>query len=208
MGVFSISCPHCLTDCVAFTIVWADNIYNRPLNLWIGTATCGRCCLPVSFKILGDGVHPNSYVGDILTTYSIIDLWPSLTPPSAPEFTPSTVATRFLEGEDAFSRRKWNSAVAMYRSALDIATRAMPEAPADVTFFRRLEALHSRNVITTQMRQWADHVRVEGNAALHDPESFSEQDAASLRLFTEMFLRYVFELPGKVEEFKNRTASA
>lgn len=58
------------------------------------------------------------------------------------------------------------------------------------------------------MKDWADHVRVEGNDALHDPEEFSEDDAKPLRLFTEMFLRYMFELPGEVAAFRGRNAGA
>ena len=46
------------------------------------------------------------------------------------------------------------------------------------------------------------HVRIEGNNALYDPDDFEEDDAKPLRLFTEMFLRYVFELPGEVRAFR------
>jgi hypothetical protein len=117
------------------------------------------------------------------------------------------VKARYEEGEDAFARRKWNSAVAMYRSALDIATKAMEGPPKDSTFFKRLEWLHEHHAITPDIRSWADHVRVEGNAALHDPEEFDEADATTLRFFTEMFLRYVFELPGAVRKFRGEPQS-
>jgi Domain of unknown function (DUF4145) len=131
-------------------------------------------------------------------------LWPTRSPPTAPPHTPSPVEKRFLEGEDAFRRGNWNSAVAMFRSALDIATKGMPDVPQDQNLFRRLEWLHERHAITPDIRAWADHVRVEGNAALHEPNEFAKEDAAALRFFTEMFLRYVFELPGAVKEFRDR----
>jgi hypothetical protein len=114
------------------------------------------------------------------------------------------VAKRFLEGEVAFKRGNWNAAVAMYRSALDIATKDMKDVPKNKTFFERLQWLHDQNRITADIRSWADHVRIEGNNALHDPEDFREGDATPLRLFTEMFLRYVFELPGEVRLFSGR----
>jgi hypothetical protein len=112
------------------------------------------------------------------------------------------VKKRFLEGEDAFNRGNWNSAVAMYRSALDIATKSMKDIPKNKNFYERLQWLHDENRITADIRAWADHVRIEGNNALHDPEDFVEDDAKPLRLFTEMFLRYVFELPGEVRAFR------
>lgn len=90
----------------------------------------------------------------------------------------------------------------MYRSALDIGTKGLDGVPNGQTFFKRLEWLHDHHRITPDMRSWADHVRIEGNEALHDPEDFSEEDAKTLRLFTDMFLRYVFELPGEVSAFR------
>jgi len=110
-----------------------------------------------------------------------------------------------LEGEDAYRRESWNAAVAMYRSALDIATKGLDGVPDKITFFKRLEWLHKEHRITPDIRSWADHVRVEGNEALHDPEDFTQEDARPLRLFTEMFLKYVFELPGEVAAFRTES---
>jgi hypothetical protein len=93
----------------------------------------------------------------------------------------------------------------MYRSALDIGTKALDGVPRGKSFFKRLEWLHENHRITPDMRDWADHVRVEGNEALHDPDEFTEEDAKPLRLFTEMFLKYVFELPGEVQAFRGES---
>lgn len=90
----------------------------------------------------------------------------------------------------------------MYRSALDIATKSLEGVPEKQTFYKRLIWLRDQGRITEEMKTWADQVRIEGNDALHDPEDFEESDAKPLRLFTEMFLRYVFELPGEVAAFK------
>lgn len=170
-------------------------------------AVCGACGKPICFIAIrrdhGAG-KPTDASGNIEATFEVKRIWPERTEPSAPPHSPASVETRFLEGEDAFHRGKWNSAVAMYRSALDIATKGMPNVPAD-TFFKRLEWLAANHAITADIRSWADHVRVEGNAALHDPEEFNKEDAKALRFFTEMFLRYVFELPGAVAEFRGVT---
>lgn len=90
----------------------------------------------------------------------------------------------------------------MYRSALDIATKGLDGVPAGQNFYNRLKWLHDNHRITPDMKSWADHVRIEGNEALHDPEDFEEADAKPLRLFTETFLRYIFELPGEVAAFR------
>ncbi|WP_426026656.1 DUF4145 domain-containing protein [Brevundimonas sp. TSRC1-1] len=137
--------------------------------------------------------------------WSLTESWPEVVDTQAPSHTPVAVARRFIEGEDAYRRGSWNAAVAMYRSALDIATKGMEGVPAGLTFYRRLEWLHDNHRITPDMRAWADRVRIEGNEALHDPEDFVEEDAKPLRLFTETFLKYSFELPGEVAAYRTQT---
>jgi hypothetical protein len=174
--------------------------------MWSCVAECGACSLPICLVVVakdpGNREQPANYNGNIEVDWHISDMWPRKVAPSAPPHTPVPVKKRFLEGEDAFKRGNWNSAVAMYRSALDIATKGISGVPQGKTFFERLKWLHENRAITPDMQSWADHVRVEGNAALHEPEEFAEDDAKALRFFTEMFLRYVFELPGAVREFR------
>lgn len=84
----------------------------------------------------------------------------------------------------------------------------MPDVPSGQTFYKRLAWLHENHRITPDMKDWADHVRIEGNEALHDEEDYNEVDAKTLRLFTEMFLKYVFEMPGEVEAFRLEAGEA
>lgn len=182
------------------------------MNLfWNCVAICGGCNGPISFRARQTNAHaagtpPASLNGNIEPQFHVPTIWPSRSEAVAPPHTPGSVKGRFLEGEDAFRRGRWNSAVAMYRSALDIATKGMNDVPAG-KFFDRLKWMAENHAITPEIRSWADHVRVEGNAALHDPEEFNEADAKSLRFFTEMFLRYVFELPGEVKSFREPKAT-
>lgn len=150
-----------------------------------------------------------SGVGDVaVMQWGILETWPALRKSSAPNHVPSPIAKRFVEAEEAFARGSWNAAVAMYRSVLDIATKGLPSVPVGQSFYNRLQWLHENHRITPDMKDWADHVRVEGNEALHDPEEFIEDEARPLRLFTETFLRYLFELPGEVAAFRSQTPLA
>lgn len=200
MAILQRNCPHCPADHVAFVIKWAE--YVR--GMWSAVAVCGACEMPVVFRTkctAGGSTNPTTLAANIEPNWEVRKFWPQRASSSAPPHTPPAVAKRFMEGEDAYTRHSWNAAVAMYRSALDIATKAMDGVPKGKTFYNRLIWLHENHRITPEMKSWADHVRVEGNEALHDPEDFLEGDAKPLRLFTEMFLRYVFELPGEVSAF-------
>jgi hypothetical protein len=140
--------------------------------------------------------------GEIEPQWTVPLVWPSRRKPSAPAHTPAPVASRFVQGENAYQNGDWNAAAAMYRSALDVATKGMPDVPKGETFFKRLQWLNDHHRITPEIRAWGDTVRIEGNDALHGDDEFSEADTKPLRLFTEMFLRYVFELPGEVAAFR------
>jgi len=211
MAILRRNCPHCPTENVGFDVRWAERIGDKH-HIWNCAAICGACRKPVAFVASAQNANihanPSQHNGEIEPTWIVPVIWPIVTPTSAPPHTPPLVRKRFLEGEDSFKRRNWNAAVAMYRSALDIATKGMDGVPQGKSFFERLIWLHDQHRITPDIKAWADHVRVDGNAALHDPEEFTGDDAKALRFFTEMFLRYVFELPGEVAEFRAKAEGA
>lgn len=208
MPVIVKDCPHCPATRSTFEIKWVEN-FAAPV--WLVTATCAACRKPITAQVRrkdGTSASPNGIAGAIEPAFVILNAWPDRKAAGAPAHTPLAVARRFLEGESAYERHSWNAAVAMYRSALDIGTKALDGVPQGQTFFKRLEWLHDNHRITPDMRSWADQVRIDGNDALHDPEEFTEADAKPLRLFTEMFLRYVFELPGEVDAFRSSAVEA
>ena len=151
------------------------------------------------------GIGPMNYSYNIAERISLDGYWPSRSYAVAPPHTPEKVARRFIEAEKAFTACLWNAAVTTYRSVLDIATKAMPGVVEGATLYQRLEWLECNGHITPAMKEWATHVRLEGNTAVHDEGEFSEEDARPLRLFTETFLRYAYELPGEVRAFRAQT---
>lgn len=201
MPVIRTDCPHCHTQRVAFELKWE---FRRPHD-YLTLGLCGSCGLPVTALLepYYGADAPLRIAFDVEEYYNIREMWPKVEPIGAPKHTPPPVAKRFTEGEQAYSRENWISAVAMYRSALDIATKSMEGVPPGLKLVKRLQWLHDNHRITPDMKDWADHVRVEGNDALHDPEDVDAADARSLRLFTETFLKYVYELPGEVSEFRS-----
>lgn len=192
-------CPYCPATNSAFTIHWQSRIGNQ----WRVGATCGACGDLLVARLNGGnaGSTPQNVNGNVTAAgYQIAQTFPSRDAPIAPPHTPGPTANRFVDGEFNFQNGRWNAAVGMYRAALDLATKELQAEGG--TFFARLQWLHQNGRVTTDIRDWADHVRVEGNGALHDPDDFTEADAESLRHFTNMFLRYVFEMPGLVAEFR------
>lgn len=67
---------------------------------------------------------------------------------------------------------------------------------------QRISILHSKGLITEQMKDWAHIVRVDSNGAVHSDEEFSKAEAEELIGFTEVFLIYAFQLPAMVSSRK------
>ena len=55
------------------------------------------------------------------------------------------------------------------------------------------------------MKDWAQHIRLGGNNAVHEPEEFSDTDARQLHIFAELFLTYAFTLPEMLKSEKEKT---
>lgn len=47
---------------------------------------------------------------------------------------------------------------------------------------------------------WVDHIRKKGNEATHEIPNISQDDAEELIKFTEILLRFVYEMPGKMKK--------
>jgi hypothetical protein len=96
-----------------------------------------------------------------------------------------------------------NAAGAMFRRALELATREIDtSAPAGINLKQRIERLPD-NIVTPAMKEWAQHIRLEGNDAVHGPDEYSEEDAKELHTFAELFLTYAFTLPAMLNQAKN-----
>jgi hypothetical protein len=96
----------------------------------------------------------------------------------------------------------------MFRRAIELAARAIdPDAPPGINLKQRIERLPD-TVVTPAMKEWAQHIRLEGNDAVHGPDDYSEDDAKQLHTFAELFLTYAFTLPEMLKKAKPPEAKA
>lgn len=61
-------------------------------------------------------------------------------------------------------------------------------------------------MISKELADSADVVRLGGNIAAHEESVFSADEVRALKDFTEMVLMYLFTLPGMLTEWKTRVA--
>lgn len=89
----------------------------------------------------------------------------------------------------------------MFRKALDISIKQLnPGGKGNL--YNRIESLPQSVGVTEAMKAWAHEIRDLGNNAAHEGEPFKEDEAKNLYLFTYMFLRFAYTLPGMIAERK------
>jgi hypothetical protein len=198
----AMECPHCRTERAAFSIGGAMQILQTPQTIvMLQCRVCGK-------GIVAE-VNTNTYhvwlQGAVPMEGQILSHYPRARPHTAPRDTPPEVGSAYLSGLRNLERADGsdiNAAVAMFRRSLEIAVRRLdPEAPQRTPLDKRIERLSS-DLITPAMKLWAHEVRLGGNDALHDPEEFTEAEAAKLRDFAELFLTYAFTLPVMLQQAK------
>lgn len=59
--------------------------------------------------------------------------------------------------------------------------------------------LNDNNYIPPNGKKWVDSIRQLGNEANHKIDFKSKEDAERILIFTEMLLRFIYELPGIME---------
>ncbi len=118
--------------------------------------------------------------------------------PELPIHIPDRVVTPFAQGLASIRTQSWDAAGAMFRKAIDIATKHLGTAPS-LTLIKRIDDLAVNHTITPGLKDLAHKVRLGGNDAVHDDDPFTEKEARDLEFFARMFLTYSFTLPGMLK---------
>lgn len=200
MPQISLDCPHCQSTKAAFTLR-GYNSFQPSTVVYIVLLQCEVCGNGVVAKYAGSNFIPwitnQKPQGDT----SLINWWPRQVAPEAPAHVPDNVCRFYLQGMDNFSRRNFDAAGTMYRKSLDTALKRLnPMGKGNLQ--KRIDDLPPEIGITPAMKEWAHQIRHLGNDAAHEEDPFTEEETTALQSFTELFLTYVFTLPGMLATSK------
>ena len=62
--------------------------------------------------------------------------------------------------------------------------------------------------ITQDIADWADRIRLDGNDAAHEEDSFTLKQAEELHSFTRLVMMYFFSFPGMLEKRETKTETS
>lgn len=124
----------------------------------------------------------------------------------SPEHLPADIAAAFEEGAKCLKISCFNAAAAMFRLALDIATRGLlPSDDAEGLNKRarlflapRLDWLFENAKLPERLKRLASVVKDDGNDGVHDG-TIDEETADDLINFAEALLTEIYTMPKNIE---------
>lgn len=200
-----LDCPYCRTAKVSFSgSNWAackPGGNNRLFLLFLQCPICGNGVIVKFREQTQNGF--NSWLGGQVPSSNAVILEEVVPKPislKAPKHTPENVSRFYSQGLDNLSKN-FDAAGMMFRKALDAALKYLHKEGTG-TLKKRINELPERVGVTPAMKTWAHEIRDLGNDAAHEDDPFTEAEAKTLQVFTELFLTYAFTLPGMMEERK------
>jgi len=207
MAVLSLEeCPHCGEKVAAWTV--AEHVRrDDPLSFQV-FAVCPGCenglvAAVTSARRPGD--TPHAYAGNLARAegFTVTSVMPRLERPVPPAFLPGNIGGWYVQAADDLRRKTGDKdfhVVAMLcRKMLESALKRIEPEEAGA-LHNRINRLAAKNMITPAMREWAHDIRLLGNDSVHDEGPVDASSARELLQFTELFLTYLFTLPGMIRE--------
>lgn len=209
---FTHDCPH--DDCQAKNASFkAVHAYRNELQLpFIYTFSVCQVCEKPIIAIFEHSQIPSLSTDQFMRQYNqikerihLMTVLPKPESVDVPDHLPDNILSFFLEGTGSLPERP-NAAGTMFRKTVDVTLKILlPEETG--TFYNRINKARDDGLLTSDLAEWAHHVRLEGNDASHDEDPFTVEEAQSLERFTRLFLMYVFTLPGMLQDWRARAES-
>jgi hypothetical protein len=203
MASFAHDCPHCGARRSTFSCLHAEHHRGIPgtTNVYGSCGVCGGGAVAFFKNASGTSTLPSQAPAEIQgwNRYQLLEVYPKRELAVAPEAVPEAASRAFVEGVENLADGRYTSAIAMFRRALDV---GLKQFPSDIEAWRlekRIDKLADAGAITKDMQTWAHKIRLEGNEAVHELDNPSKEQATELKLFTELFLTYLFTLPARVK---------
>lgn len=206
-------CPHCLQKNAA---LFESTGFQQPVSKnSVFVFTCRTCGKSLIMELRLNSLGATLFTDDcsvvtvnteanVLRNYhnqivgSLIDHYPKPITPLVPEHLSETVHKNFLEAKELFLLKRYNPSGMTSRRTIDLATKELlPDHKGQLK--GRIKDLLKSNIITQQLFDWANIIRLSGNDANHEYEDFTEYEAQQLLDFAEMFLLYAFTYREKVQ---------
>ncbi|PTA70497.1 hypothetical protein C9412_17130 [Stenotrophomonas sp. Nf1] len=210
-NTFVDTCPHCRTESVGMSYVVTSAPRGKDPTVVFRCNACNDLvCVATKHGAFDHSWITQSH-GEFRAECKargavITGIYPTPKRIEVPEHISAAVQRAYMQGSDNAARGHADAAAAMYRKALDVATRELDSSLAGKNLAPRIDALHKAGKLTDDLKEWAHLIRLDGNQGAHDDDELSSEEIFQLASFTELFLTYTFTLPAQVAARKAAAA--
>lgn len=131
-----------------------------------------------------------------------------------PLYLPQLLESTYEDAEFNFVEGRWKAASQLYLQCLEFACLllandgkedvAAEASAAKIDLTKRINELFESGLIAGSLKDWAHQIRVIGQYHKHRYVESDSGDAADLRDYCEMFLKYTFTVPGQIQMRRDR----
>ncbi len=227
MPTLTYDCPRCSTGKTTFDVLGSNFLYTEASNDWVThfevPSVCRHCGRISVFEISltafdsrnvfsrVEGWKSDHHLNDHFKVNGFISAKHNATV-TPPDYIPDDIAAIFREGASCHSLTCYNAAGAMFRLALDMATKGLlppdggesgPNRAQRTRLYDRLKWLFDSNSLPRDLRELADCVREDGNDAAHDG-TLAKADAEDLLDFSRILLERIYTEPARLQQARER----
>lgn len=197
LALYKITCPFCMETGNFSTEFHAEKKQpNGSKVLNFDTLKCGSCASFVQVTWAGGGdIHDFR-----------VQPWP-LKYEKAPEHYPEDVGRYWLQAKKSLVDKNYDAAAVMTRSAIQLALRAHNAKGANLK--QEIDDLAEKRLLPPLMQDWAHSLRDLANDSAHPAPNqvpTSARDASDLVKFMDFLFEYLYALPKRIREFRERKA--
>lgn len=207
-------CPHCGGEKIGFSHVGEYRIVGAQGTQFLAFFRCNKCQGGLIIKYLQQINHgyqsPSACPADPADLGFVVkDVYPTKLLTKVPSHTPDPLGRFFQQASDGYRRGDNDASGAMSRKVVDVSTQKLlgDEAKNYGNIRGRIDALAAKGALTNDLKDWAHEVRLGGNEAAHDEDPYSKEEAEELLDFVELYLTYVYTLPGRLKDRRDRAAA-
>jgi hypothetical protein len=137
--------------------------------------------------------------------HNYLTIPPSRTTNSFPKHWPEDVGRHWLQAQRSIEGKNWDAASLMARSAVQLIMRYQKAKGSNLK--SQIDDLSEKGILPPVMKDWAHEVRDLGNESAHPTpgaQGASASDAKDVVEFLGFLLRFTYNLPNDIAEFRKR----
>lgn len=184
--------------------------WTNPVNLSSRTYICGYCghSIASQFGYLGRMIHTDRSVHIYICHQCLKPTFFNYDGQQTPgakfgqaikHIPDDNISKLYNESRACYTINAFTSAVMCCRKLL-MNIAVSEGADEGKSFVEYVSFLNEKNYIPPKGKSWADAIRKLGNEANHSIEFKSQEDARLIITFTEMLLKFIYEMPGLLGE--------